>query len=130
MPEKQWKRVERDAAALFGTKRRQLSGGGREQTDDCEHESLFIEVKHGKQCAIVLNTYKTAVAGATKSKRVPVLAMRAPNMKGLLFVVHSKDLDKLVTERAKVLSPVPDYKVVATRSPPKKRPRPVARRRS
>lgn len=105
-----WKGAEDELAALFGTRRRPLSGlnHGTDRGDDAQHEKLYLECKYGKQCdkllALFADTARKAAnerhPNRTKVGRVPVVGIKAAGQKGMLLIVHSSDLFALFTEWA------------------------------
>jgi hypothetical protein len=98
-----WQQRERNAAALFGSKRQPWSGsGGREDCtrSDSTHDRLFIETKLRASCA-TRSLFDATKALARAEGKTPVLALATKGKPGLLIVVASEDLPKLVREFAK-----------------------------
>ena len=95
MPDKAWKKRERDVANYFNGKRTPLSGGnGKVTRADVIHEDLFIECKlRKKHTAITLwdNTNEMA----KKEGKTPVIALCEKGRAGFWVMVHSDDLDKV-----------------------------------
>ena len=95
MPDKAWKKRERDVAGYFNGMRTPLSGGhGKVTRADVIHDSLFIECKlRAKHTVITLwdETKKLAV----KEGKTPVIALCEKERPGFWIMVHSSDLEKL-----------------------------------
>jgi hypothetical protein len=101
MPDKPWKRREREAAHLFGCHRQICSGirGRTQRTEgDTDHPRLFIEVKHYARQAVRTLWRETALK-ASKEKKTAVLVLYEKGKPGGLIVVHEDDLDALLRER-------------------------------
>lgn len=102
-----WKRAESSAAAIFGAKRRPLSGSANRDDidgDDAIHPRLWIESKLRAKHA-VWSLWTATKAVAAKSLRVyqgghkiPVLVLKEKGRQGMLVVVHSGDLPEVVVE--------------------------------
>jgi hypothetical protein len=89
-----WKRRERDAAGLFGSRRKPGSGsGGRddETRSDSVHPQLFIETKLRASSA-TRRLWEETRALARREDKTPVLALFAKGKPGALLVVHQDDL--------------------------------------
>jgi hypothetical protein len=100
MPDARWKRRERAAAALLGTRRKPCSGsGGRaDQTaSDSMHERIFLETKSRKRHS-VRTLYDQVKAKAQRERKLPVLALADFGRPGLLLVIHSDDMAKVAQE--------------------------------
>jgi len=104
MSRQTWKRAEKRVADFFQTRRRPLSGlnHGTGRGDDCQHESLYIEAKHGVSAML---TQAAALFRHTKKKQekeapemTPIIALCPKSMEGFLLVVHSSDLEVLSLE--------------------------------
>ena len=103
---KAWKKAEQELASIFGTRRRPLSGlnHGTGRGDDAQHEKLYLECKHGKQCDKLFALFAdTALKAAnerhpnrSKVGRIPVVGIKAKGQKGMLLVIHSSDLRALL----------------------------------
>src|SRR5277367_5827404 len=101
MPDKSWKRREREAAHLFGSHRligSGASGLGERSKSDSDHPRLFIETKHHARQAVRTLWRETALR-ASKEKKTAVLVLYEKGKPGGLIVVHEDDLDELVDER-------------------------------
>lgn len=95
-----WKRRERDAASLFGARRRVLSGSsGRAEVDgdDADHPRLWIEVKL-RAASAVRSLWEKTRAAASKGRKRPVLALYDKGKQGALLVVHEDDLAAAAAE--------------------------------
>lgn len=91
MSDKAWKRLERDTAKLFGTRRTPLSGINSAHTgSDTLHQRLYIECKLRKSSAIHRLYDETADAAKAEDK-IPVLALRQKN-RPILLVMTPYDL--------------------------------------
>lgn len=96
-----WKFAEDRLARFFGTTRRPLSGGNSKTgRDDSMHPRLFLESKHSKSHA-VWTLYRKTREMARKEKRVPVIGLQEHGKPGILLVIHTDDLDKVLAERTK-----------------------------
>ena len=95
MPDKAWKRREREVACFFNGKRTPLSGGhGKITRADVIHNELFIECKLRAKHTVVTLWDDTAKL-AKKENKIPVLALCEKNRPGFWVMVHSSDLEKL-----------------------------------
>ncbi len=129
-----WKFAEDALARLFGTRRRPLSGSGSASggSDDAMHKTLYLESKYGKQCNAFWNLYRDTKAKATKEGKTPVIGLQEPRTHGVLLVIHSADLPRVIEEYQAAQSEgdtVQESHVKEREppSPPRRRP-PVARR--
>ena len=95
MPDKAWKKRERDVANYFNGKRTPLSGGnGKVTRADVIHEDLFIECKlRAKHTAISL--WDDTAKLAKEEGKTPVIALCEKNRPGFWVMVHSSDLEKI-----------------------------------
>lgn len=95
-----WKARERQAAAIFGT-RRQIgsgSGGRADQTrSDSLHPRIFLETKLRASSAVRTLFDKTAVM-AKKEGKVPCLAIFDKGRQGALLVFHADNLIEIAAE--------------------------------
>ena len=95
-----WKRAEQRLAALFGCKRRPLSGNtsGRDDQDgsDSTHGVLFLECKLRAKHTVW--SLWDACKKRAKGKPV-VIGIQEKHRPGMMICVHSDDLDKLCDER-------------------------------
>jgi hypothetical protein len=98
-----WKRRERDAAALFGARRRPLSGSsGRPDLSrsDSTHEAIYLETKLRRRHAAValLDAVRKL---ARKEGRVPVVALASKGRSGIVLVMDADDLPAVAKEYEK-----------------------------
>ena len=95
-----WTRRERDAAALFGARRKVLSGSsGRDdetQSDSC-HPRLFLETKL-RAASAVRNLWEETRERARREKKTPVLALYAKGKHGGIICVHEDDFEAVAAE--------------------------------
>ena len=98
MPDKAWKKRERDVASYFNGKRTPLSGGnGKITRADVIHDNLFIECKlRAKHSAVKL--WDDTKILADKEKKTPVIALCEKNRPGFWIMVHSDDFEKVSKE--------------------------------
>ena len=95
MPDKAWKKRERDVAGYFKGMRTPLSGGnGKVTRADVIHDSLFIECKLKKKHSVV-SLWDETKELAKKEGKTPVVALCEKERPGLWVMVHSNDLYKL-----------------------------------
>ena len=95
MPDKAWKKRERDVAGYFKGMRTPLSGGnGKVTRADVIHDSLFIECKLRAKHAVVSLWDDTAKLAKLEGK-TPVIALCEKNRPGFWVMVHSSDLSVL-----------------------------------
>ena len=95
MPDKAWKKRERDVANYFNGKRTPLSGGnGKVTRADVIHDDLFIECKlRAKHTAVSL--WDDTAKLAKDEGKTPVIALCEKNRPGFWIMVHSDDLKKI-----------------------------------
>ena len=89
-----WKARERQAAALFGSKRQRCSGSsGREDCSrsDSTNPVIFLETKLKAQNATVTLYDETRIL-ARKEGKIPVLALCVKYRTGTLLVIEPDDL--------------------------------------
>lgn len=101
MPDKSWKRREREAAHLFGCHRLMgsgMSGEGNRSKSDSDHPRLYIETKHYARQA-VRSLWREVALKASKEKKTAVLVLYEKGKPGGLVVVHENDLDAMIDER-------------------------------
>ena len=93
MPDKAWKKRERDVAQYFNGTRTPLSGGnGKVTRADVIHDDLFIECKlRAKHSAVKL--WDDTKILADKEKKTPVIALCEKNRPGFWIMVHSDDFE-------------------------------------
>ena len=98
MPDKAWKKRERDVAQYFNGTRTPLSGGnGKVTRADVIHDDLFIECKlRAKHTAIKL--WDDTKVLADKEKKTPVIALCEKNRPGFWIMVHSDDFVEVSKE--------------------------------
>ncbi len=95
MPDKAWKKRERDVAGYFNGMRTPLSGGnGKITRADVIHDSLFIECKLRAKHTVVTLWDQTAKLAKVEGK-TPVIALCEKNRPGFWVMVHSSHLEKL-----------------------------------
>lgn len=102
-----WKRAESALGAIFGARRRPLSGSSNRDDidgDDVLHPRLFLESKLRARSAVWTLWLRTQ-AEARKCLRVyqgghktPVLGLREKYKRGLLLVIHSDNFREVVIE--------------------------------
>lgn len=94
MADKPWKAAERRLAALFGTRRRPLSGGNQGQgfRDDAIHDDLHLECKYSRTHAL-WTLFRETRKKAQKERRTPVIGLVEKGSPGILLVVHTDDLE-------------------------------------
>ena len=95
MPDKAWKKRERDVASYFKGVRNALSGGNSKITRaDVIHDELFIECKLRSKHSVVSLWDDTAKLAKVEGK-TPVIALCEKNRPGFWIMVHSDDLKQL-----------------------------------
>ena len=95
MPDKAWKKRERDVAGYFNGMRTALSGGNSKVTRaDVIHDSLFIECKLRAKHTVISFWDDTAKLAKLEGK-TPVIALCEKTRPGFWIMVHSSDLDEL-----------------------------------
>ncbi len=95
-----WKRRERNAAALFGSRRKILSGssGRDDQTcSDSDHPRLFIESKL-RASSSVRSLWEKVHALARRERKTPVVMLYTKHKPGALVIVHENDLKAVAAE--------------------------------
>jgi len=99
MPDKAWKKRERDVAGFFDGQRTALSGGnGKITRADVMHDKLFIECKLRAKHTVVSLWDDTAKL-AKEEEKTPVIALCEKNRPGFWVMVHSSDLYKLTNKK-------------------------------
>ena len=99
MPDKAWKKRERDVAGFFDGKRTALSGvNGKITRADVMHDKLFIECKLRAKHTVVSLWDDTAKL-AKEEEKTPVIALCEKNRPGFWVMVHSSDLYKLTNKK-------------------------------
>lgn len=108
MPDKAWKKRERNAAKLFNGVRPALSGINskitgadairinKDGTIDNEFP-LFVEVKLRKKHTVV-TLYDETAAKAKKEKKTPVIILAEKNRPGFWIMCKAKDLQLIAKE--------------------------------
>lgn len=87
-----WKRRERAAAALFGSRRAPLSGSNGGQTgSDSLHPDVYLETKLRAKSAVHALFDRTAEA-AKREGKTPCLALAMKNRPGFLIVLRPEDI--------------------------------------
>ena len=96
MPDKTWKKFERNVARFFGCERT----GPMQSKDasDIDHPNLHVQCKHSKRIAIL--TIWDAAKRASRGK-IPIVAVKQKGRHGFWLFVHSSDLTAIATQRAK-----------------------------
>tara|TARA_B100001250_G_C19567528_1_gene686177 strand:- start:436 stop:744 length:309 start_codon:yes stop_codon:yes gene_type:complete len=95
MPDKAWKKRERDVAHFFNGTRNALSGGNSKITRaDVIHDDLFIECKLRVKHSVV-SLWDSTSKLAKEENKVPVIALCEKNRPGFWVMVHSSDLNYL-----------------------------------
>lgn len=91
--------MEREAAALFGTKRTPLSGSnsGHDTNSDSLHPRLYIEAKYRAKFGLV-SLFRSIEKAAAKEKKLPVLVLKEKNMPGVLLMVRPADIAAIYGE--------------------------------
>ena len=99
MPDKAWKKRERDVAGFFDGQRTALSGGnGKITRADVMHDKLFIECKLRAKHTVISLWDDTAKL-AKEEEKTPVIALCEKNRPGFWVMVHSSDLYKLTSKK-------------------------------
>ena len=99
MPDKAWKKRERDVASYFKGQRTPLSGGnGKITRADVIHQDLFIECKLKKKHSVI-SLWDATKKLADKENKTPVIALCEKERPGFWVMVHSSDLYKLKKEK-------------------------------
>ena len=102
-----WKARERDAAAIFGTRRATCNSSGRPDFDgsDSTHERLHIEVKSYKRhaawtlwCAAREVAHKACAKAKAFGRKPIVLALAQDHKAGLLLCVHEDEMAAVIVE--------------------------------
>ena len=95
MPDKAWKKRERDVAKFFHGTRNALSGGNSKVTRaDVIHNKLFIECKLRAKHSVISLWDDTAKLAKIEGK-TPVITLCEKNRPGFWVMVHSSDLEQL-----------------------------------
>lgn len=100
MPDRPWKRNEREVAEFLGTKRAPVHQGITKS--DTFQKNFYIEVKRKKKWAI-FTLFRDTEKKAKKEGKIPIVATKEHNQQGFLLIVKSTDLDRLIKERAYIL---------------------------
>lgn len=90
----EWKRRERQLAALFGTVRSPNSGASEQEdgtSSDSRHATLYLECKTKRQSA-THTLYAETKSKARKEGKTPVLGIAQTGSQGMLIVIHENDL--------------------------------------
>ena len=97
-----WKRRERQAASLFGSRRKILSGSsgrGDQTRSDSDHPRVYLETKLRSSWS-VRSLWEATKALAQEEGKVHALALYSKSRKGALLVVHEDDLKAVAAELA------------------------------
>jgi len=95
MPDKFWKRREREVADFFGGSRNPLSGKcGKHTSGDVIHDKLYIEVKCRKKFSVI-TLWDSVKKLAAKEKKTPVICLCEKNRPGFWLLIHSDDFLKI-----------------------------------
>ena len=99
MADKTGKARERQVASYFNTNRTPLSGGySRHTRSDSLHDKLFVECKLRKRHSVI-SLWDETNEMAKKESKVPVIALCESGRPGFWIMVHSNDLNKLITQK-------------------------------
>jgi len=103
MARAQWKVAEQRLCDIFGTTRRPLSGGNDKRgRDDSLHPRLFLENKYSKCLPIRRLWEETRDKAKEEAKgRTPVVGLQEKGKPGVLLVINSQDLEKVLREYAR-----------------------------
>ena len=96
---RKWKMQEQRIAEKFGTRRTPLSGSssGHNTNSDTLHSRLYIEVKHRKHL-YPLRLLSEIAPKARAEGKIPVLALKSSDVADDVFLIRSKDLEKVAKE--------------------------------
>ena len=96
----EWKRTERNGAAMFGANRTPLSGGmSRHTGSDTLHPRLYIEIKRDKRLNAALNRLvKDTILSAAAEEKTPLLMFKFHGQKGFMLLLRSGDLMAVARE--------------------------------
>ncbi len=90
MPDKAWKRAERQGAAVIGSTRTPLSGGASRHTrSDTLHPTIYLEMKYRKRFAIVEQIRQEEVK-AKKEHKVAVLGLQQRGLHTRYYLIPEK----------------------------------------
>jgi hypothetical protein len=88
MPDRAWKQTERRTAAILGGKRVPVSGRGRGDVPDVEHDHLSIECKHRRVMPQwIKDALDQAVAASDGRQRLPIVVIHEHGKRHLDDVV-------------------------------------------
>lgn len=93
-----WQARERQAAAIFGTRRQYGSGsGGREDEtmSDSKHDRIYLEHKL-RAVHAVLSLWRDTKAKAHKEGKDPVVVLSEKGRHGQWLLVHEADMPSIV----------------------------------
>jgi hypothetical protein len=91
MPDKSWKREEREVAKAFGTSRALMTG--TDEKTDIQHKLFCVDVKL-RQRWDVDKWFEELREYADKQSKIPILTLRKPRTKRRLAVI---DFDFLIS---------------------------------
>lgn len=94
-----WKQFERQMAQFWGGVRNPLSGSSSRHTGgDLIHPTIYGEAKYMKVFPKKFrNTWEESQKNAKNEGKIAVLCLKEKNMKGFLVVMHSDDIERLLT---------------------------------
>ena len=75
MPDRAWKRTERQVASMIGGRRVPVSGRQRGDAPDVEHPWLSVEVKHRKRLPAWIEDAMTQARASARSDQLPVAVL-------------------------------------------------------
>ena len=93
-----WQRREREAAAIFGTRRQYGSGSGGREDQTCSdsvHPRLYIEQKL-RAVHAVLTLWRDTKAKAHKEGKDPVVVLSEKGKAGQWLLIHEADMPAVV----------------------------------
>jgi hypothetical protein len=98
MPDKTWKRDERQVAAFFGGTRNPLSGSNSRHTGgDVIHPTLYIENKRRQKHSVV-SLWNLTAERARQEGKTPVVTLTEHGKGGFWVVCKAEDLEKIARE--------------------------------
>jgi hypothetical protein len=102
VPDKPWKKRERNGAAVFGARRTIGSGSlGRDDRtrSDSTHERIFLEIKSRKSHSVI-TLWDQVKKMAKKESKIPVIGLAQKHRPGIWFLVHQDDFMQVAAEMA------------------------------
>lgn len=93
-----WKKAERRVAAILGGQRVPVSGRGRGDQPDVEHERLSIEVKHRQRLPAWLHDAMSQAEAAARDGKLPVVVLHETGQRydAALCVIRLDRLRRLI----------------------------------